>query len=225
MDEQGPNSGPDQPPTGCMPEASEPAWRAPWAPLDHPIYRGRQPHGPTPPIQLLRFRVTDTDQVPPPSNSTTDHRPCPLSANTERSSTSVTSVIIGPSAWVTRPDPCDVHRRYLTEQAYHRPSSPDALDEAPLPPGRTLCHESPDPPGDVISAPEAKVVHGRADAMGRTALWAKSAPRSPPLRQTSLLGRPPSDPWDGRHCKMHSPVGFFHVALSAPMDPLHQHNP
>jgi hypothetical protein len=39
----------------CMPEPGEPAWRIPWAPPDHSIYRGHRPNGPTPPIHLLGF--------------------------------------------------------------------------------------------------------------------------------------------------------------------------
>jgi hypothetical protein len=88
------------PPTRCLPEPGEPAWRIPRAPPDHPIYRGCRPHGPTPPIYLLGFRDVDTDRVaPPPPDSTADRRPRPLTTDTKRSRT---SIITGPSTWVTR---------------------------------------------------------------------------------------------------------------------------
>jgi hypothetical protein len=49
-------------------------------------------------IHLLGFWAAETDQVPlPPLDSTIDRRPCPLTANTEWSRT---SIITGPSTWV-----------------------------------------------------------------------------------------------------------------------------
>jgi hypothetical protein len=118
-----------------------------------------------------------------------------------------------------------VHCKSYVEQTYWRPSSPD-------PPGathplqcHTLLHESPDPSGDPISAPEADAIHGRADAPGRTTPRARSVPHSSPPRRTSLLGGPPSDPWEGHYRKTRSPVGYIHAALSALMDPLHQGQP
>jgi hypothetical protein len=118
-----------------------------------------------------------------------------------------------------------MHHRFHVEQTCRWPSSPDPPGAAPPSPGRTLHHESPDPSGDPISTLEADVDHGRADAMGRVALRVGSAPRSPPLRQTSLLGGPPSDPWEGRHHKTRSHVGCICIALSTLMDPLHRRWP
>jgi hypothetical protein len=98
MDEQGPNSGLDQPPDRVHAEPGEPTWCVPQAPPNNPIYRGHQLHGPTPPIHLLGFRAADTDRVPLLLDSTTDHRPHPHIANIERSRT---SVITDPLTWVT----------------------------------------------------------------------------------------------------------------------------
>jgi hypothetical protein len=131
----------------------------------------------------------------PCSLTSTDRRPRPLVVDIERSRT---SVITGyrPGS----PDPCATRRRFCVEQACWRPSSLDPL--APPSPGCTLHHESPDPPGDPISAPEANVIHGRADATRRAALRARSASCSPPTRRTTLLGGSPSNPWEGHHRKM-----------------------
>jgi hypothetical protein len=126
-------------------------------------------------------------------------QPCLLIADIERSRTSVITD--------RRPgslDSCATLRRFHMEQACRRPSFPDPLGVAPPSSGHTLHHDSPDPPGDPISASEADVVHGRADAMGRSALRAGSASWSPPTRQTSLLGGSPSDPWEGHRRKTRS---------------------
>jgi hypothetical protein len=142
-----------------------------------------------------------------PPDSTADRQPCPLIADTERSRT---SVIINLSTWVTGSVCCAL-------QTYRRPSSPDPPGCAPPSQGRTLHHECPDPSGNLISAPEA-------DATGRATSRDVSASCSPPLRRTSLSGRPPSDPW-GCRCKMRNLVGCIRATLSAPMDPLHQRRP
>jgi hypothetical protein len=85
-------------PIGCMPEPGDPAWRVPRAPPHHSIYRGCQPHGPTPPIHLLGFRAANTKWVSPLPDSTMDRQPCKLVVDTEWSRT---SVITGPSTRVT----------------------------------------------------------------------------------------------------------------------------
>jgi hypothetical protein len=135
----------------------------------------------------------------PCSSTSTDHRPRPLTADIERGKP---SVITGHRP--RSPDPCATRRQFCVEQACHRPSSPNPPSAAPLSPGRTLHHESPDPPSDSISTHETDIIHGRADVMGCAAPRAGSAPRSPPMRRTSLLRGPPSDPWEGHRCKMRS---------------------
>jgi hypothetical protein len=69
--------------------------------------------------------------------------------------------------------------------------------------------------------PRTSLSMGGADIMGRAAPRAGSAPRSPPLRQTSLLGWPPFDPWEGHRRKACSSMGCIYTALSALMNPLH----
>jgi hypothetical protein len=49
---------------------------------------------------------------------------------------------------------CAVCHRFWVEQACLQPSSLDPPDTIPPSPGRTLHRESPDPPGDLISAPQ-----------------------------------------------------------------------
>jgi hypothetical protein len=122
------------------------------------------------------------------------------------------------------PDPCAACYRFRALQTCRRPSSPDPPSGTPPSQGRTLHHECPDPSGDPISAPEADIIRGRANATGCATSRDGSASRSPPLRQTSLSGRPPSDPW-GRRCKTRNPVGCIHATLSVPMDPLHHRRP
>jgi hypothetical protein len=73
MDEQGPNSGLNQPPDRVYARAKRVGLKRPVGPTGPPIYRGHQPHGPTPPIHLLGFRATVTDRVLLlPSDSTAD---------------------------------------------------------------------------------------------------------------------------------------------------------
>jgi hypothetical protein len=85
------------PPTGCMLEPGEPVWCIPRAPPNHPIYRGRRPHGPTPPIHLPQFCVVNTAlMLLPPPDSTADRRPRPHAVDIERSRT---SIITGPLTW------------------------------------------------------------------------------------------------------------------------------
>jgi hypothetical protein len=132
---------------------------------------------------MLGFLVADTDRVLPPSDSTADSRPCPLTDDTKWSRT---SIITDPSTWVTGSMSCALsisRRAGLSVTLF-----PDPLGAAPSSLGQTLHHESLDPLGDLISACEADVIHGKADAMGRATPRAGSVPRSPPLRRMSLLG-------------------------------------
>jgi hypothetical protein len=150
-----------------MLEAGKPTWHAPWAHQTTLFIGSSISHSPTPPIHLLGFCATDTNQVPPPSDSTIDHAHSSL----------IPSRAGPPSPPAHRPgspDPGDVHRQFRVELAHHRPWSQDAPGAAPTPLGWTLHHESSDPPGDAISTP-----------------WAGSVPCSPPPRHTSLLGGPP----------------------------------
>jgi hypothetical protein len=129
---QGPYNGQDQhppPPNWTHAKLGEPAWCVPQAPSDHPIYRGRWPHGPTPPIHVLGFQAADIDRVPPPQtpDSTADRQPHPLAADTERSRT---SIITDPSTWVTGSVCCalqilrraDLSVTFIPRYTEHRPS-------------------------------------------------------------------------------------------------------
>jgi hypothetical protein len=84
------------PPTGCMLEPGEPSWRVPWAPPNHPIYRGRRPH-----TSHSFARVSSHWYRSGAAAVGFHHRSSttrPLATNTEWSRT---SVITGLSTWVT----------------------------------------------------------------------------------------------------------------------------
>jgi hypothetical protein len=210
MEEQGPTSGPDQPLIGCKPEPGELAWCILGAPLDHPIYRDHQPHGPTPLIHLLGFQAIDTDRVPPLPNSTTDHRPRPLAIDAEPSRTSIITDLghqirvlhAANSAW-SRPignlRPQIHWAPPLCRQAAHSTMSPQIHRATLSPPPRLM------------------------SSMGGPTPW-DVQPRGLDLCHAHhLQGR--CHCWEGRLCKTHSPMRCIHTALSASMDPLHRRRP
>jgi bacterioferritin-associated ferredoxin len=186
MDEQSPNSGPDQASIGCMSKPSEPTRHVPWAPPGHPIYRGL----PAPQSHTSHSfaKVLSRRYQPGAATAAGFHH---------RSSTTPTHH----QYWVGSPNSYAAHHKSYAEQNYWWPSSLDPPGAAPLSLGRTLHHESPNPSGDPISIPEADIVHGRAGITGRASSGAGSALRSPPPRRTSLLGGPP--PHDAQPCGLH----------------------
>jgi hypothetical protein len=144
------------------------------------------------------------------------HRCCPCSSTSmrRRCPCSLTSVCRRCLCSSTSPDhqrrplATDIERSRTSIITCQRPSSPDPPGATPPLPGRTLHHESPDPSSDPISAPEADVIHGRVDAMRHATLRAGSVPRSPPMMWTSLLGGPPSNPWEGHRLKTRSALHY-----------------
>jgi hypothetical protein len=164
-------------------------------------------------------------------DSTVDHRPHPLTVDTKRSRT---SVITGPSTWVTGSVCCapqilrgaDLLMTFISRSTKHHTSvarlhtlpwvprsigRPNLRPQGRHRPWQGRHHRTRSPKGCICAAlttSEADVTVGRAIATRRAAPWAASAPRSPPRWALDDDVDPPNShirQWARRPAEIHHP--------------------